>query len=92
MYQTLLSGLEFYEFGTPMAMESTYTGGYVFVSNPKNGGNVWIYQWGDFEDNLNLKISPGGFGGESIEKTSDNGYIISTGGGTVLKTDSQLTY
>ena len=92
MNQTLLGGLKFYEFGTPMAMESTYTGGYVFVSNPKNGGNVWIYQWGDFEDNINLKINPGGFGGESIERTSDNGYIISTGGGTVLKTDSQFSY
>ena len=41
---------------------------------------------------LTQKISPGGFGGESIEKTLDNGFIISTGGGTVLKTDSHLSY
>ena len=92
MDQSLLGGLKFYEFGTPMAMENAYTGGYIFVTNPKNGGNVWIYKWGGFDDDLNLKISPGGFGGESIERTSDNGYIISTGGGTVLKTNSQLSF
>ena len=46
----------------------------------------------DNEENINTKISPGGFGGESIERTNDNGFIISTGGGTVLKTDSDLSY
>ena len=90
--QTILGGLYFYEFGTPMALESTYNGGYVFISKPRNGGDLWLYKWNDFDDNLNLKISPGGFGGESIERTSDNGFIISTGGGIVLKTDSQLLY
>ena len=90
--QTFLGGLKFYEFGTPMALANTSNNGYVFATNPRNGGNVWLYKWGDYEDNLNLKISPGGFGGESIEKTLDNGFIISTGGGTVLKTDSQLSY
>jgi len=90
--QTFLGGLKFYEFGTPMALATTFNGGYVFTTNPRNGGNVWLYKWGDFDDNLNLKISPGGFGGESIERTNDNGYIISTGGGTVLKTDSELMY
>ena len=29
---------------------------------------------------------------ESIERTNDNGFIISTGGGTVLKTNSDLSY
>ena len=62
------------------------------IGEQGDGGNVWLYKWGDFEDNLNSKISPGGFGGESIEKTLDNGFIISTGGGTVLKTDSHLSY
>ena len=62
------------------------------ATSPKNGGNIWLYKWGDYEENLNMKISPGGFGGESIERTSDNGFIISTSGGTVIKTDSQLEY
>ncbi len=90
--QTILSGLKFYEFGTPMALTKTFNEGYIFVTYPISGGDVWLYKWGDLDENLNLKISPGGFGGESIERTSDNGFIISTGGGIVLKTDSQLSY
>ena len=90
--QSFLGGLKFYEFGTPMALANTSFGGYVFVTSPKNGGDMWLYKWGAFEENLNMKISPGGFGGESIERTSDNGFIISTSGGTVIKTDSQLEY
>ena len=90
--QTILSGLKFYEFGTPMALTKTFNDGYIFVTNPIGGGDVWLYKWGDLDENLDLKISPGGFGGESIERTSDKGFIISTGGGIVLKTDSQLSY
>ena len=90
--QTLLGGLKFYEFGTPMALAKTFNEGYIFVTNPRSGGDVWLYKWGNLEENLNLKISPGGFGGESIDRTSDKGFIISTGGGIVLKTDSQLSY
>ena len=90
--QTILSGLSFYEFGTPMALTTTSSEGYVFITNPINGGELWLYKWGENEQNINTKISPGGFSGEGIERTSDNGFIISTGGGTVLKTDSQLSY
>ena len=90
--QTFLGGLKFYEFGTPMALANTFNEGYVFVTNPRSGGDVWLYKWDDTEENLNLKISPGGYGGESIERTSDNGFIISIGGGIVLKTDAQLSY
>ena len=92
MDQTFLGGLSFYEYGTPMSVANTHNGGYVFVTDPKNGGDVWLYKWGDNEENIDIKISPGGFGGESIERTNDNGFIISTGGGTVLKTDSDLSY
>ena len=33
-----------------------------------------------------------GFGGESIYRTSDNGFIISTVGGVIIKTDPDLNF
>jgi len=41
---------------------------------------------------MNIKKNPGGLGGESIMRTNDNGFIISTAGGTIIKTDSNLSY
>ena len=90
--QILLSGLYFYEGGTPMALTSTHLGGFVFNTYPKNGGNVWLYKWGEDEEPINVKINPGGLGGESIERTNDNGFIISTSGNTIIKTDQYLNY
>ena len=90
--QTLLSGLYFFEGGTPMSITNTYTGGFIFVAKPKNGGYTWLYQWGDFEDVIDKKVSDAGFGGKNVEKTQDNGYIISTLGSVLIKTDSNLSY
>ena len=54
--------------------------------------NLWIKKWGSNEKNEDIKISPGGLGGRSIMRTNDNGFIISTAGGTIIKTDSNLSY
>ena len=90
--EKLLSGLYFYEAGTAMSLANTHSGGYVFVTKPKNGGKVWIRKWGGSGDTMNIKKNPGGLGGESIMRTNDNGFIISTAGGTIIKTDSNLSY
>ena len=90
--EKLLSGLYFYEAGTAMSLANTHSGGYVFVTEPRNGGNVWIRKWGGSEETMNIKKNPGGLGGESIMRTNDNGFIISTAGGTIIKTDSNLSY
>ena len=47
---------------------------------------------GGSEETMNIKISPGGLGSQSLERTNDNGFIISTLGSTVIKTDSNLSY
>ena len=44
-----------------------------------------------FEKNMELKLDVGS-GGTSIMRTNDNGFIISTIGGTIIKTDSNLSY
>lgn len=90
--ETVISGLYFFESGTPMALANTNQGGYVFSTVPKNGGSVWLYKWGSAEETINKKISLSGLGGESIESTDDNGFIISTTGNIILKTDQSLTY
>ena len=90
--QTLLSGLFFFEGGTPMSITNTYTGGFIFVAKPQNGGYTWLYKWGDFEDVIDEKVSDAGSGGKNVERTQDNGYIISTLGSVLIKTDSNLSY
>jgi len=90
--EKLLSGLYFYEYGTAMELENTHSGGYVLATEPRNGGKVWLRKWGGSEETMNIKISPGGLGSQSLDRTNDNGFIISTMGSTVIKTDSNLSY
>jgi len=90
--EKILVGLSFYEDGTAMSLANTHSGGYVFVTKPRNGGNIWIRKWGGSEKTINIKKKPGGLGGESIMRTKDNGFIISTAGRTIIKTDSNLSY
>ena len=91
--ETLLSGLYFYEAGTDMALANTHSGGYVFVTEPKNSKDVWLYKWGESEETMSNKIELDfGFGGESIERTIDNGFIMSTTGRIIIKTDSNLSF
>ena len=58
----------------------------------KNEGRLWIKKWGSGEKNMELKLDVGSLGGRSIMRTNDNGFIISTIGGTIIKTDSNLSY
>ena len=92
MDQTILSGLYFFEGGSPISITNTTEGGFIFVAKPKNGGYTWLYKWGDFEDVIDEKVSDAGFGGKNVERTQDNGYIISTLGSVLIKTDSNLSY
>ena len=41
---------------------------------------------------IDEKVSDAGFGGKNVERTQDNGYIISTLGSVLIKTDSNLSY
>ena len=41
---------------------------------------------------MELKLDVGSLGGRSIMRTNDNGFIISITGGTIIKTDSNLSY
>ena len=80
-----------------MALANTHLGGYVFVTQSvprpsKKEGKLWIKKWGSGEKNMELKLDVGLLGGRSIMRTNDNGYIISTTGGTIIKTDSNLSY
>ena len=76
-----------------MALANTHLGGYVFVTQPRSSiNNLWIRKWGSGEKNMELKLDLGSLGGRSIMRTNDNGFIISTTGGTIIKTDSNLSY
>ena len=90
--ETLLSGLYFFEAGTPMSLSNSHQNGFVFSTIPQNGGGVWLYKWSGHEEAINKNINIGGLGGESIEKTDDNGFILSTSGNIIIKTDSYFNY
>ncbi len=95
--ESFLSGLSHREWGRAMALANTHLGGYVFVTQSvprpsKKEGKLWIKKWGSGEKNMELKLDVGLLGGRSIMRTNDNGYIISTTGGTIIKTDSNLSY
>ena len=89
--ESFLPGLSHREWGRAMALANTHLGGYVFVTKSKGKNNLWIKKWGSGEKNMELKLDVGS-GGTSIMRTNDNGFIISTIGGTIIKTDSNLSY
>ena len=90
--ETNLNNLYFFEAGSPISISNTLSGGYVFVSNPKNNGTTWFYKWGPNESVIDLKLNNAGFGGESIEMAEDGGFIIGTSGSTIIKTDQDLNF
>ncbi len=90
--ESFLPGLSHREWGRAMALANTHLGGYVFVTKSKGKNNLWIKKWGSGEKNMELKLDVGSLGGTSIMRTNDNGFIISTVGGTIIKTDSNLSY
>jgi len=90
--QNLISGLEFYEAGSYLSITNTINEGFVFVSKPRNGGSTWVYKWGKNDVIIEKKLNDAGFGGVNIERTIDSGFIISTSGNILIKTDSDLEY
>lgn len=90
--QNFISGLEFYEAGSNLSVTNTKNGGFVFVSQPRNGGYTWFYKWGEFESIIEKKSNDAGFGGVNIERTVDDGFIVSTSGNILIKTDTELSF
>jgi len=49
-----------------------------------------VHKFGPNEESVSMY--PGGYGGFDINRTSDNGFIIGTWGGNIIKTDDDLNY
>lgn len=87
-----VNGLYFYESGSHVSVTNSNNNGYVFVSKPKSNGYTWIYNWVESENLHNIKLNDAGYGGQSIEKTEDGGYIIGTSGNIIVKSNSIFEY
>ena len=83
------SGLNFIERIPYFSITTTANGGIAWTAEHKNHG-TWIHKWGPMEDTVSIYAN--GLGGFDINRTSDDGFIIGTWGGTILKTDSELYY
>ena len=90
--QTLLNNLYFFEGGSPISVSNTLNNGYVFVSQHKNELGTWFYKWDQNESSIDSKRDNAGGGGESIEMSEDGGFIISTSGNIIIKTDQELNF
>ena len=83
------SGLNFIERIPYFSITTTANGGIAWTAEHKNHG-TWIHKWGPMEDTVSIYAN--GLGGFDINRTSDDGFIIGTWGGTIIKTDSELYY
>jgi len=83
------SGLNFIERIPYFSITTTSSGGIAWTAEHKNKGS-WVHKWGPMEDTTTIYTN--GYGGFDINKTSDDGFIIGTWGGTIIKTDSELNY
>ena len=83
------SGLNFIERIPYFSITTTSSGGIAWTAEHKNKGS-WVHKWGPMEDTTTIYTD--GYGGFDINKTSDNGFIIGTWGGIIIKTDSELNY
>ena len=83
------SGLNFIERIPYFSITTTSSGGIAWTAEHKNKGS-WVHKWGPIKDTTTIYTN--GNGGFDINKTSDNGFIIGTLGGTIIKTDSELYY
>ena len=75
--------------GQTILNRTTANGGIAWTAEHKNHG-TWVHKWGPMEDTTTIYTD--GYGGFDINKTSDNGFIIGTWGGTIIKTDSEFYY
>ena len=82
-------GLEFRERLPYFSITTTENGGIAWTAEHKNEG-TWVHKFGPNE--TSVSIYPSGYGGFDINRTTDNGFIIGTWGGKIIKTDSELNY
>jgi hypothetical protein len=87
-----INGLYFFESGSNISITNSHSNGFVFLSKPKDKGYTWIYNWNEGGEIFDLKLIDAGFGGQSIEKTQDGGYIIGTYGNIIIKSNSSFEY
>ena len=83
------SGLKFIERIPYFSITTTSGGGIAWTAEHKNNGS-WVHKWGPMEETTTIYTN--GYGGFDINKTSDDGFIIGTWGGTIIKTDSEFYY
>ena len=83
------SGLNFIERIPYFSITTTSSGGIAWTAEHKNNGS-WVHKWGPMEETTTIYTN--GYGGFDINKTSDDGFIIGTWGGTIIKTDSEFYY
>jgi len=82
-------GLNFQERIPWFSITTTANGGIAWTAEHKNHG-TWVHKWGPMEETVTIYTD--GYGGFDINRTSDDGFIIGTWGGTLIKTDSELYY
>ena len=87
--ENIFSGVKFLERMPYYSITTTASGGLAWTAEHKNHG-TWIHKWGPNEDTVNVYSD--GIGGFEINRTSDDGFIIGTWGGIIIKTDSELYY
>ncbi len=83
------SGLNFQERIPWFSITTTAFGGIAWTAEHKRKG-TWVHKWGPNEETVS--IFPDGYGGFDINRTTDDGFIIGTWGGIVIKTDSEFVY
>ena len=83
------SGLNFIERLPYFSITTTAYGGIAWTAEHKKKGS-WVHKWGPNEEEVSIFI--GGNGGFDINRTTDNGFIIGTWDGIIIKTDSELIY
>ena len=87
--ESTFSGLKFLERMPYYSITTTAFGGLAWTAEHRNKG-TWIHKWGPNEDTVS--IFSDGFGGFEINSTHDNGFVIGTWRGELIKTDSELFY
>ena len=87
--EQLWSGLIFIERLPYYSITTTAYWGIAWTAEHNRKGS-WVHKWGPNKETVS--IFPEGYGGFDISKTSDNGFVIGTWGGIMIKTDSKLLY
>ncbi len=87
--ENIFPGLKFHERLPYYSITTTAFGGLAWTAEHKNKG-TWIHKWGPNEDTVSVYID--GIGGFEINNTQDNGFVIGTWMGELIKTNSELFY